>query len=382
MDVSHATGAADWMPSLRGVDAVLNCAGVFQDSPRDSTAGVHGAGPAALYRACIASGVKRVVHLSALGAEGEPLSAFSASKAEGEHVLRETDLDWVILRPSVVLGRDAYGSGALFRGLAALPVVPLIPGTGLLQPVWIDDLTGTIAQLLKPDAPAKVALQIVGPERLMMGEVVRLYRHWLGWPAAREFSMPRWLLAPAYVLGDLAGMLGWRPPIRSNARLEMARGAVGDPSAWIAVTGTRPSSVSEVLARMPASVQERWFARLYFVRPLVIAVLALYWIGTGVVSLGPGWDRGQALLEDTALVGVASAVIVAGALADIAVGAGIALRRTCRAALMASIAVTLFYAFAGTIVRPDLWADPLGAMLKIGPVLVLTIAALGILEER
>jgi DoxX-like family len=49
---------------------------------------------------------------------------------------------------------------------------------------------------------------------------------------------------------------------------------------------------------------------------------------------------------------------------------------------LGGIAVTLAYAVAGTAIRPDLWADPLGAMLKIGPILVLMLAALAILDER
>jgi hypothetical protein len=292
------------------------------------------------------------------------------------------DLDWVVLRPSVVVGRNAYGSGALFRGLASLPLLPAIPATGPLQPVWLDDLTRTVVRLIEPDAPARVALEIVGPERLSMEEIARLYRAWLGWPPARSAAVPRWLLAPAYRIGDFLGLLGWRPPIRGNARLEMARGATGDPAAWIAATGLRPVALGEALARDPAPVQERWFARLYFLRPLLLAALSLFWILTGVVSLGPGWGRGLGLLAGTPLAGNAPLVVVAGALADIAVGAGIALRRTCRLALRAGIAVTLAYAVAGTLVRPDLWADPLGAMLKVGPIVALMLVALAVLEER
>lgn len=380
--IARATEPADWTQALEGIDAVLNCAGVFQDSPRDSTVGVHAAGPAALYRACAALGVKRVVHLSAIGAAGEPLSAFSRSKAAGERALTETELDWVILRPSVVLGRNAYGSGALFRGLAALPILPVIPGAGLLQPVWIGDLTRAIERLLQPDAPAMIALEIVGPERLPMHEVVGRYRCWLGLPPARQLRPPRWLFAPAYALGDLLGWLGWRPPIRSNARLEMARGAVGDPSGWVALMGSPPVSLNEALARDPAPVQERWFARLYFLRPLLLAALSFYWVGTGIVSIGPGWERGLNYLAGTPLVGIGPALVVAGALADIVVGIGIGFRRTCRAALLAGIAVTLFYAVAGTVVRPDLWFDPLGAMLKIAPILAAMLVALAILEDR
>jgi uncharacterized protein YbjT (DUF2867 family) len=382
IDIARATDPADWTRALDGIDAVLNCAGVFQDSPRDSTIGVHAAGPAALYRACMDLGVKRVVHLSAIGAAGEPLSDFSRSKATGERTLTETDLDWVILRPSVVLGRNAYGSGALFRGLAALPVLPVIPGAGLLQPVWIDDLTRTIERLLQPDAPTKIALEIVGPERLAMHEVVARYRGWLGFPPARQIRPPRWLFAPAYALGYFLGRLGWRPPIRGNARLEMARGAVGDPTAWTAITGSPPLSLGQALARDPAPVQEQWFARLYFLRPLLLAALSLYWVGTGIVSIGPGWERGLNYLAGTPLVGIAPAIVAAGALADMAVGVGIGFRRTCRAALLAGIAVTLFYAVAGTVIRPDLWFDPLGAMLKIAPILAATLVALAILGDR
>ena len=382
IDVSRAVRPDDWLPHLQGVDAVLNCAGAFQESLRDSIAGVHADGPTALYQACVTSGLRRVIHLSAIGAEGTPLSGFSATKAAGERGLMALDLDWVILRPSVVLGRNAYGSGALFRGLAALPLLPVIPGTAPLQPVWVDDLTRTMVRLLEAEAPVRITIDIVGPERLSMEEIVCRYRTWLRWPPARVLIVPRWLLTPAYWLGDVAGLLGWRPPIRSNARREMARGAVGDSAAWIEVADLRPVSIDEALAGEPAPVQERWFARLYFLRPLLLGILSLFWIGTGVVSLGPGWEHGVGLLEGTSLAGFAAIVVIAGALVDIAVGVGVAFRATCRRALQAGIAVTLAYAVAATLVRPDLWADPLGAMLKVGPILVLMLIALAILDER
>ena len=62
------------------------------------------------------------------------------------------ELAWVILRPSVVLGRNAYGSGALFRGLAALPILPVLPHAGALQAVQLDDLTRTVLCFLGRDA--------------------------------------------------------------------------------------------------------------------------------------------------------------------------------------------------------------------------------------
>ena len=119
-DLNRDTSIDAWLPRLAGIDAVVNCAGVLQDSPYDSTIGVHARGAAALFTACERAGVRRVVHLSAIGVDRDAPTAFSHSKFEGDKALMARDLDWVILRPSVVVGRPAYGGSALFRGLAAL----------------------------------------------------------------------------------------------------------------------------------------------------------------------------------------------------------------------------------------------------------------------
>jgi uncharacterized protein YbjT (DUF2867 family) len=63
-------------------------------------------------------------HLSAIGVDRDAPTPFSRTEFEGDKVLMARDLDWVILRPSVVVGRQAYGGCALFRGLAALSSYP------------------------------------------------------------------------------------------------------------------------------------------------------------------------------------------------------------------------------------------------------------------
>ena len=102
IDVAHAIDPADWLPHLVGTDAVVNCAGVFQDSPRDWTEGVHAKGAAALFAACVRASVRRVVHISAVGIERDAPTPFSRSKLAGDRALMALDLDWIILRPSVV----------------------------------------------------------------------------------------------------------------------------------------------------------------------------------------------------------------------------------------------------------------------------------------
>jgi hypothetical protein len=145
----------------------------------------------------------------------------------------------------------------------------------------------------------------------------------------------------------------------------------------------QPKSLSEFFAGEPASVQERWFARLYLLKPLVFIVLSLFWVATAFVSLGPGWGYGIGLMSEGGVEGTAASLtVVAGALADLAIGSAIAYRPTSRHGLYAAIAISFAYAIIGTILVPRLWADPLGPMLKIWPIIVMHFAALAILEDR
>ena len=102
LDVAVATDAARWTPVLAGVDAVINAAGALQGQ---DMRGVHVAGSAALYAACETAGVRRVILFSAIGANRDTPSDFSRTKQDGEAALMSRDLDWVVLRPSVVVGR-------------------------------------------------------------------------------------------------------------------------------------------------------------------------------------------------------------------------------------------------------------------------------------
>lgn len=381
-NIAKLTREEDWFPYLEGVDAVVNCAGVLQDSAQDSTAGVHRDGMGALFRACVARQVRRVIQISAIGVDRPNPTAFSRTKSEGDTLLMGSDLDWVILRPVVVIGRAAFGGSALLRALAALPVLPVPADARPFQTVQLDDLTESVAFFLKPQAPSKLTLEVAAPDLLRFEEVVASFRRWFGWKPARIVRAPKALERLVYGLGDAVSWLGWRPPLRSTARLEIERGAVGDPSAWIETTGIHPTSLQDGHAAEPPSVQEKWFSRLYLLKPLVLGVLALYWILTGLIALGPGWQGALGQLNAAGIGAAGPWLVVAGSVADIAIGLGTAYRRTARLALWAALALSAAYLVAGTILLPALWIDPLGPLVKVVPVGVLTLVALMILEER
>ncbi|HET9716009.1 MAG TPA: SDR family oxidoreductase [Pseudolabrys sp.] len=381
LDISKARDVSDWLPSLKDVDAVVNCAGVLQDSLYDSVHGVHAAGVATLFTACERAGVRRIIHLSAVGVD-RATTEFSQTKLAGEQILMQSALDWVILRPSIVIGSQAYGASALMRALAAMPLLPSIPSTGPLQPVHLDDLVSVILFFLQPSAPVRQVVDVVGPRIWSFDQLVMLLRRWLRFGPARVWPMPRSLAGLSYRCGDLFSLLGWRPPVRTTAAREIARGAVGNPEI-LRELALAPRDIEDALLATPASVQERWFARLYLLKPAIFILLALFWIGTGMISLTSGWCYGMGLMHEAGVSdATAGAIIVAGASADLVIGATIAWRPAARWGLYAAIAISLLYAVIGTALVPRLWNDPLGPMLKIWPIVLLHGVALAVFDDR
>jgi hypothetical protein len=144
-----------------------------------------------------------------------------------------------------------------------------------------------------------------------------------------------------------------------------------------------PRALEEALKHEPASVQERWFARMYFLKPVVLSVLAIFWIATGLISLGPGWDRGvELVMEGRTGETLAKLAVLSGGTADVIIGLAIAFRRSARLGLYAALVISIAYAVIGAVLLPRLWLDPLGPMLKIAPIMVLNLVAIAILDDR
>ena len=122
----------------------------------------------------------------------------------------------------------------------------------------------------------------------------------------------------------------------------MRRGATGDPAPWRQATGIAPRDLEAALASEPASVQERWFARLYALKPVIFGVFGLFWIVTGIVSLGPGWEIGMSLLREGGLEeNLAAVTVIAGAVADLIIGLAILSRPLSRYGLWAALIILM-----------------------------------------
>jgi uncharacterized protein YbjT (DUF2867 family) len=382
-DFNTLTSADAWRPRLENIDAVVNCVGVLQGGPRDDAHRVHVEATTALFAACERARI-RVVHISAIGAASAGPTAFSRGKAQAEHDLAQRDLDWVILRPALVLAGAVYGGSAMLRAIAAFPgVTPLIAAESRIQAVSVEDVAETVARCLAPGAPAKVTWDIAHPQVHSLRDIVVAIRRWLGFPSRPVIRVPRVIARAIGLAADALGLLGWRSPARTTALKQLEAGVVGDPAPWIAATGIVPMSLDDILSARPAGVQERWFARLYLLKPVAIFGLALFWFMTGAIALGPAraWATAEMIATGTS-PDVARLTVILGAWFDIVLGLLLCVRAAARFTLILMLIATPSYLLAGTLLAPHLWLDPLGPLTKIVPMLLATAFTLAIIDER
>ena len=369
------------------IDVVVNCLGVLQDSPVSDTRAVHCDFVQRLLEAIKAcSRAIRLIHISIPGSAKDDRTAFSATKRKAEQIIAASGVCYAILRPGFVIAPAAFGGSAMVRSFAALPfAVPATESAKPFQPVAVEDIAATVAWLAVRDldeAPTNaVTWDLMQKQPITLGEVIESFRRSFGtsdWPRVR---LPAFLLEFGVKLADIAGWLGWQSPMRSTAMIELRRGVRGDPSAWIGTTGIAPTELGH--ATRAATIQDKWFARLYLMKALILASLVVFWSVSGFISLFVSYDAAAGILSShhfpPSLVGP---ITVLTSLMDISVGVLIAFRRTCAIGLIWGIVASLGYMAGAAILTPDLWIEPLGALVKTGPAIVLMLVALATLDNR
>jgi hypothetical protein len=171
--------------------------------------------------------------------------------------------------------------------------------------------------------------------------------------------------------------------MRSTAIAELRRGVTGDPSPWMAATGIVPTTIEARIGSRTATIQDKWFARLFLIKALAIASLALFWFASGFIALVISYDAAAAILTSHHFPApLAGPVTIGSSIMDMTIGCLIAFRRTAAAGLLAGIVVSLGYMASAALLTPDLWIEPLGALVKTGPAIVLMLVALLTLDNR
>ncbi len=284
-DFTKATMPEFWLQQLKDVDAVINCVGVFQTTKEKTMWNIHYEAPKALFEACVKQEIKKIIQISALGVDKVDVP-YAKSKLAIDNYLQTLDIDSTIVRPGLVYGKGSYGGSSLFRGLAGFPFILPMPGRAeqLQQPIHADDLTLIIEKALT--LPGKQILCAVGEEKISVKNLLIKLRTWLGFKKTWLFVVPDIFIH----LGAKIGNYIPNSPI-SETGIKMI--TVDNTANEIELknlknsTHINPRSFTSGLNGMVSSVQDRWHARLYFLRPLLRISIAFIWIFSGIVSLLP-----------------------------------------------------------------------------------------------
>ena len=387
-DLAHDTEKAVWAARLKGVQLVVNAAGIFRPSAAASFAAVHDAAPRALFAACVDAGVRYVVQVSALGADAAARSAFHASKRAADEALASLPLEGCIVQPSLVYG--SHGASArMFRMLAAMPLaVQLGRAAQRVQPIHIDDVTAAIVALLEPvrTPPERAAagsggggvrrLALVGPDAMPFVDYLRALRRAMGLGDWRLplLRLPDWL---AHATAALAGLLPGSPLDR-DALAMLERGNTADVQPLLAFLGRQPRSVHDFVGQPEAALRQ---AQMDWLLPLLRLSIAAVWIWTALVSaiLYPAADSYQLLARSGVPYALAPLMLYGASAMDLAFGlATLAWPRRTRSWLwLGQIALIAFYSIVIAWRLPEFLLHPYGPISKNLPML----AALWMLYE-
>ncbi len=170
----------DWNPNnfselkeaIKNSDIVINLIGILYETRNQKFYNIHSNIPEAIAKICSESDVKKFIHISAIGANGNSKSLYQKSKYQGEVKALNNFKNTVILRPSVVCGTEDNFTN-LFSKLSILPVVPVVGINYKFQPILVNDVADSIVQAIELKGNEGKIYEIGGPKIISFGDMVK-----------------------------------------------------------------------------------------------------------------------------------------------------------------------------------------------------------------
>jgi uncharacterized protein YbjT (DUF2867 family) len=229
---------------VRGADAVIHLVGIIVEAGRATFRAVHVTGTERLLAATRDAGVRRFVHMSAIGARNTPdATPYHRTKWEAEELVRRSGLSAAVFRPSIISGRGNIPIRLLARLHRWSPVVPVFGDARFpLQPVWIEDVALAFTRAAE-DAAIVGAFELGGPAVLSYEQFVRAIGRAAGHPRPL-LHLPLALARAAARAGDLLGR--WAP-LTSDQLQMLVEGSATPANALGPVFGIEPLPFEEGL---------------------------------------------------------------------------------------------------------------------------------------
>ena len=230
--------------AVAGAAMVVSLVGILFESRGNRFASIQGEAPGTIARAAASAGVRRLVHVSAIGADAASESVYARTKAEGEQAVLAAFPGATILRPSIVFGpEDAFFNR--FAAMASLlPALPLIGGGHTrFQPVYVGDVADAVMAALTRDDVAGRTYELGGPKVYTFRALLEYILQVTG--RRRALLTVGW--GVAMFKGRMGELLPTPPITRDQVRLLRHDNVVAEGAAGLAELGLAPRAVEAIV---------------------------------------------------------------------------------------------------------------------------------------
>lgn len=174
--------------AMDGVEAVVHLVAIAIERPGMTYEKINYQGTLNVLDAAHKAGVRRFIHMGQLGSSPDVPYRFLKSKGMAQQAVEESDLDWTVLRPSVIFGPTDEFANVLARLLRITPILFPVPGDGQarFQPIYAGDVAEVCARCLEDDSTIRRIYELGGPEVLTYDEMLKRIMETIG---ARQLTM-------------------------------------------------------------------------------------------------------------------------------------------------------------------------------------------------
>lgn len=162
---------------MKGCEAVIHLVGIiYEIKKRGATfESVHIQGTLNVLEAMKRVGIKRLLHMSALGARPEANARYQKTKWAAEEAVKKSGLQWTVFRPTLIFGPEDDFINKFEKMTRILPFLPIIGnGKNRFQPIWIEDVANCYVQAIEDNATIKKAYGLAGPDVFTFEELMKL----------------------------------------------------------------------------------------------------------------------------------------------------------------------------------------------------------------
>jgi NADH dehydrogenase len=229
--------------ALVGVTGVIHLVGIRLEVGEATFERIHFEGTKNVVDAAKRSGVKRYVHMSAVGTHSEARSQYSQSKWKAEEYVRSSGLDYTIFRPSIIFGFNDGFINLFAKQIRFLPIIPIVAKNTRFQPIWVNDVSECFLRSLENEETIRKEYELVGLDRLSMEDLIDGIIHAKKtWRLKIHLPIP-FMKVNAFIFEKLLP----RPPITRDQLVNLREDNIGNPNPMMKDFGIEPKKVTDYL---------------------------------------------------------------------------------------------------------------------------------------